>query len=178
MSKRLIRILRLKSVVYSFSLFSCDNGNLFMSYQVCQKHRGKPLLFSISATWLFYVHCTTHGTYSFTSQLRYKKLSNNGCLLKDTSVRTRSCYSADQKHESLSPVHLTAWPGHATNNSVLFTPGVWAHKSKIPATKDVMVICIVNTLTIILYEAGFKFNQASTLWCFVCDSISTKHCKE
>ena len=32
-----------------------------------QKHRGKPLLLTITGTGFFYVHYTTHGTYSFTS---------------------------------------------------------------------------------------------------------------
>ena len=32
-----------------------------------QKHRGKPLLFHDKCPGLFYVHYTTHGTYSFTS---------------------------------------------------------------------------------------------------------------
>ena len=32
-----------------------------------QKHRGKPLLFHDKCPGFFYVHYTTHGTYSFTS---------------------------------------------------------------------------------------------------------------
>ena len=32
-----------------------------------QKHRGKPLLFHDKCHGFFYVHYTTHGTYSFTS---------------------------------------------------------------------------------------------------------------
>ena len=32
-----------------------------------QKHRGKPLLFHDKCSGFFYVHYTTHGTYSFTS---------------------------------------------------------------------------------------------------------------
>ena len=32
-----------------------------------QKHRGKPLLFYDKCPGFFYVHYTTHGTYSFTS---------------------------------------------------------------------------------------------------------------
>ena len=32
-----------------------------------QKHRGKPILFHDECSGFFYVHYTTHGTYSFTS---------------------------------------------------------------------------------------------------------------
>ena len=33
----------------------------------CHKHQGKPLLFHDKCPGFFYVHYTTHGTYSFTS---------------------------------------------------------------------------------------------------------------
>ena len=35
-----------------------------------QKHRDKPLLFHDKCTGFFYVHYTTHGTYSFTSHTK------------------------------------------------------------------------------------------------------------
>ena len=54
-----------------------------------QKHRGKPLLFQDKCHGFFYVHYTTHGTYSFTShpKARTKQLWLS-VLLKDTSATT------------------------------------------------------------------------------------------
>ena len=46
-----------------------------------QKHRSKPFLFHDKCSGFFYVHYTTHGTYSFT----VKWLS---VFLKDTSAAT------------------------------------------------------------------------------------------
>ena len=51
-----------------------------------QKHRGKPLLFHDKCPGFFYVHYTTHGTYSFTS-FGSKQLWLS-VLLKDTSATT------------------------------------------------------------------------------------------
>ena len=50
-----------------------------------QKHRGKPLLFYDNCPGIFYVHYTTHRTYSFTSHPKDEAIS---VLLKDTSVTT------------------------------------------------------------------------------------------
>ena len=50
-----------------------------------QKHRGKPLLFHDKCTGFFYVHYTTHGTYS--TALRPIRLWLS-VLLKDTSAAT------------------------------------------------------------------------------------------
>ena len=50
-----------------------------------QKHRGKPLLFHDKCPGFFYVHYTTHGTYSFTSHPKDEAIM---VLLKDTSAAT------------------------------------------------------------------------------------------
>ncbi len=68
-------------------------------------------------TWktrFFYVHCTTHGTYDFTSHLKDEaviiKCLALGHKCQDWDLNP---HSADQKHQSLSPVYLSARPRHA-----------------------------------------------------------------
>ena len=55
-----------------------------------QKHRGKPLLFHDKCPGFFYVHYTTHGTYSFTSHP------------KDEAI-TVKCLAQGHKHRSQDP---------------------------------------------------------------------------
>ncbi len=72
---------------------------------------GQILLFVKSVAVLFDVHYTTHRTYGFTSHPKDEAIMvNNKCQDRDSNP-----HSADQKHQSLSPVHFTAWPQHATS---------------------------------------------------------------
>ena len=54
-----------------------------------QKHRGKPLLFHDKCPEFFYVHYTTHGTYSFTSHPKDEAIMVlKVSMIKDTSAAT------------------------------------------------------------------------------------------
>ena len=68
------------------------------------KHRGKPLLFHEKCPGFFYVHYTTHGTYSFTSHPKDEAIMVN-ILLKDTSAAAgiRSHILATPEFESNAP---------------------------------------------------------------------------
>ena len=76
-----------------------------------QEHRGEPLLFSDKRTGSFYMRYTTHGTNNFILPIRRTKQWLS-VLLKDTNVTAEDSnpHSADQKHQSLSSVLLTARP--------------------------------------------------------------------
>ena len=53
-----------------------------------QKHHGKPLLFHDKCPGFFYVHYTTHGTYSFTSHLKDQAIMVK-CLAQGHKRRDR-----------------------------------------------------------------------------------------
>ena len=53
-----------------------------------QKHRGKPLLFHDKCPGLFYMHYTTHGTYSFTSHPKDESIMVK-CLFQGHKRRDR-----------------------------------------------------------------------------------------
>ena len=53
-----------------------------------QKHRGKPLLFHDKCPGFFYVHYTTHGTYSFTFHPKGEAISVK-CLAQGHKRRNR-----------------------------------------------------------------------------------------
>ena len=53
-----------------------------------QKHRGKPLLFHDKCPGFFYVHYTTHGTYSFTSHPKNEAIMVK-CLAQGHKRRDR-----------------------------------------------------------------------------------------
>ena len=69
-----------------------------------QKHRGKPLLFHNKCPGFFYVHYTTHGTYSFTSHLKDKaimvKCLAQGHKRRDRPGRVRTHILATSELES------------------------------------------------------------------------------
>ena len=54
-----------------------------------QKHRGKPLLFHDKCPGFFYVHYTTHGTYSFTSHPKKDEAIMVKCLAQGHKYRDR-----------------------------------------------------------------------------------------
>ena len=72
-----------------------------------QKHRGKPLLFHDKCTGFFYVHCTTHGTYSFTSHPKDEAIMVK-CLAQGHKLRDRPTPGFEPtfwQHQNLSPMH-------------------------------------------------------------------------
>ena len=66
-----------------------------------QKHRGKPLLFHDKCPGFFYVHYTTHGTYSFTSHPKDKaimvKCLDQGHKRRDQSGRDSNSHSGNTR---------------------------------------------------------------------------------
>ena len=77
-----------------------------------QEHRGEPLLFSISALGSFTCVTQYMGPTALRSIRRTKQWLS--VLLKDTSVTALHLnpHSADQKHQSLNLMLLTAQPRH------------------------------------------------------------------
>ena len=53
-----------------------------------QKHRGKPLLFHDTCPGFFYVHYTTHGTYSFTSHPKDEAIMETSAATGQAGIRT------------------------------------------------------------------------------------------
>ena len=79
-----------------------------------QKHRGKPLLFHDKCPGFFYVHYTTHGTYSFTSHPKDEAIMVK-CLAQEHKRRDRPGFEPTfWQHQNLSPIHSTAPPQHST----------------------------------------------------------------
>ena len=60
-----------------------------------QKHRGKPLLFHNECPAFFYVHYTTHGTYSFTSHPKDEANIMVKCLAQGHKRRDRPCWDSN-----------------------------------------------------------------------------------
>ena len=54
-------------MLFCLSICSTCTPNAFVLKARIQKHRVKPLLFHDKCCGFFYVHYTTHGTYTFTS---------------------------------------------------------------------------------------------------------------
>ena len=70
-----------------------------------QKHRGKPLLFHDKCPGFFYVHYTTHGTYSFTSHLKDEAIMFK-CLAQGHKRRDRPGFELTfWQHQNLNPMH-------------------------------------------------------------------------
>ena len=75
-----------------------------------QKHRGKPLLFHDKCPGFFYVHYTTHRTYSFTSQLEAIMVK---CLAQGHKRRDRPRRDSNPHSDSISTwVQCTRPLGH------------------------------------------------------------------
>ena len=70
-----------------------------------QKHRGKPLLFYDKCPGFFYMHYTTHGTYSFTSHPKNEAITVT-CLAQGHKRRDESGFEPTfLQHQNLSPMH-------------------------------------------------------------------------
>ncbi len=69
-------------------------------------------------TGIFDVHYTTHGTYGFTSHPKNEAIMVK-CLSEGHKCHDRDSnpHSADQKHQSLSSVFVSARPRQAINSS-------------------------------------------------------------
>ena len=81
-----------------------------------QKHRGKPLLFHDKCPGFFYVHYTTHGTYSFTSHPKDEAIMVE-CLAQGHKAPRPVRLGFEPtfwQHQNLSPMHWTARPRHSS----------------------------------------------------------------
>ena len=89
-----------------------------------QKHRGKPLLFHDKCPGFFYVHYTTHGTYSFTSHPKDEaimvKCVAQGHKRRDRPGRDSNPHSGNTR----TWVQCTRPLGHNT-------PHIWMYRSNL-----------------------------------------------
>ncbi len=79
-----------------------NNINTLVSANHTRIHRGEPLLLNDKCTWFFYVH--SHNTQDLLLYVPNERGLVSGHKCQD---RNSNPHSADQKHWSLTPVHLS-----------------------------------------------------------------------
>ena len=110
-----------------------------------QKHRGKPLLFHDKCPGFFYVHYTTHGTYSFTSHPKDEAIMVK-CLAQGHKRRDQPGWDSNSHSgNARNWVQCTRPLGH---NTPLITSVIQWHKFQVWInTNDLNACSLFSRLT-------------------------------
>ena len=120
-----------------------------------QKHRGKPLLFHNKCPGFFYVHYTTHGTYSFTSHPKdeaimvkclaqgHKRRDRPGRDSNPHSGNTRTWVQCTRPLGHNTPKGVGALKKRGVQKKFSKGKGTWPHLSPCIQGKPILICTLV-----------------------------------